>query len=153
MKFKGDWNQKQTEDFLAEARIPIRLAAVADSGYPVVISLWFYYAEGAFWSAVHKSSRMLKLLEANPKCAFEVATDVPPYKGVRGRAKAEVIPVHGPLILDYVITRYLGDGKSELAQWLLSRKADEVAIRLVPEHLNTWDFTSRMKGISNPNRM
>jgi hypothetical protein len=47
-------------------------------------------------------------------------------------------------ILRLLIQRYLGDEESSLARWLLSRRASEVAIRIAPSHLHSWDYTRRM---------
>ena len=41
---RGPWNEAQAGDFLAEARIPIRLACVGSDGFPRVVSLWYRYA-------------------------------------------------------------------------------------------------------------
>lgn len=150
MSIKGAWNQAQLRTFLDQVRIPIRIGAIGRSGIPNVVSLWYYYADGAFWCALHKDARLLSMLKDQPQVGFEVARDKPPYRGVRGQATAQLIPEHGPVILDYLITRYLGSDTSELAQWLLSRKDEEVAVRLLPTRMSTWDYTDRMKGISFP---
>ena len=36
----GPWTELQIREFLAEACIPMRLAANTDSGFPVILSLW-----------------------------------------------------------------------------------------------------------------
>jgi hypothetical protein len=50
-----------------------------------------------------------------------------------------------PELLPALIQRYLGDEKSSLARWLLSRRSTEVAIQIRPSHLHSWDYTKRMK--------
>jgi hypothetical protein len=43
-----------------------------------------------------------------------------------------------------LIDRYLVDGNNTLADWLLSRAADEYVLKITPRTLNAWDFSNRM---------
>jgi hypothetical protein len=47
-------------------------------------------------------------------------------------------------VLRLLIQRYLGDEESSLARWLLGRRSTEVAIRVEPSHLHSWDYRRRM---------
>jgi hypothetical protein len=42
------------------------------------------------------------------------------------------------------VDRYLGTRHSSFARWLLARAEQEVAIRIAPERVSTWDFAGRM---------
>ena len=42
---KGPWSPRQIEDFLGEAVIPMRLAAVRGDAFPQVVSVWFRYRD------------------------------------------------------------------------------------------------------------
>ncbi|MEE2654084.1 pyridoxamine 5'-phosphate oxidase family protein [uncultured Spongiibacter sp.] len=130
--------------FVETATIPLRLSAIDSDGFPVVCSLWFYYRNGCFYCASHRSSKIIRLLEANPNCGFEVAVNSIPYRGVRGKAVAELTSDSQGEVLSSLIERYLGDSNRDLANWLLSRKADEVAICLHPKTFSSWDFSARM---------
>ena len=44
--------------FLADARIPMRLAANTPSGFPVVLSLWFEAEGDELLAAVHRDARI-----------------------------------------------------------------------------------------------
>jgi hypothetical protein len=57
---------------------------------------------------------------------------------------ASVHPEAGAAVLDALIARYLTDDDASLARWLRSRRAEEVAIRLRPTRLESWDYRSRM---------
>ena len=48
------------------------------------------------------------------------------------------------VLLSKLIDRYLGGSNQALADWLMSRKADEIAICLRPKTLSSWDFSERM---------
>lgn len=68
----------------------------------------------------------------------------PPYRGVRGQGRAS-LRREGGTLLGELLDRYLGGGDSPLARRLLADAADEVAIRVVPTRLASWDYTERMR--------
>ena len=68
----------------------MRLAANTDSGFPVILSLWFLEEDGQLLAAVHRDARIANRLKADPKCAFEIAPNDPPYRGVRVQAVASM---------------------------------------------------------------
>lgn len=144
---RGPWDLARVERHLRETVIPLRLAAQLQGGdgFPVVLSLWFRWHEAALWCAVQADSRIADHLRADPRCAFEVAADQPPYKGVRGQARAEIVAARGEETLRALLGRYQGGTEGDLARWLLSRADSEVAIKLTPVRFYTWDFSDRMR--------
>lgn len=141
------WPLERIEDFLEAQRIPIRLACLTPRGSPIVCSLWYLYADKALWCATQKASRVARYLHDHPQCGFEIAPESPPYRGVRGQGQAELLAARGPEVLGRLIDRYLGSRDSDFARWLIGRAHQEVAIRIAPEWLTSWDFSSRMPPI------
>ena len=140
------WPASKIERFLAETRIPVRLGCVDSSGAPLVCSVWYRFADDAIWCATQRGAKIVKLLRHEPRCAFEIAGDDMPYRGVRGQGEAQLIEEDGADVLAALIERYLGTLESDFARWLLARSDDEVAIRIDPEWLTSWDFSNRMPG-------
>lgn len=136
------------EDFLIKKHIPLRLACLTQSGWPVVLSLWYTYREGKLFCATRRSARVVSYLEGDPRCAFEIAADTPPYCGVRGQARAEIVPELGEEILEVLIQRYLGNQDNTLARNLLKYRDEEVALVLSPLQVFQWDFSDRMDDVS-----
>ena len=139
------WDQQQIHAFLSGSRIPLRLACNAGQGFPLLNSLWFEQREGSLWCATHASSAIVPFLQRDPRCAFEIALNDPPYCGVRGQARALLTLDGAGELLQRLIERYLGDSNPALAAWLMSRADDEYAIRLDPTWLTSWDYRPRMQ--------
>lgn len=140
----GPWGLDAIRAYLHQARIPVRLAGVAPSGWPVVLSLWFLPESDAIWCSTACTAKIVSLIESNEKCGFEIASEEMPYRGVRGRARATIDPDRGKLVLQSLIDRYLENSKSPLARRLLSRADNEVAIKLEILRYQSWDFSTRM---------
>lgn len=136
---------KQTEQYLKEVQIPLRLSCVTESGWPMVLSLWYVYIDGKLYCATVEMAKVVKYLRAEPRCAFEVAADEPPYCGIRGQARATISKPRGVEILKMLLERYLGGANSSLAKKLLKEGRSEVAIELQPINHTIWDFTDRMQ--------
>ena len=111
----------------------------------MVLSLWFIRDGDDLLAAVHRDAKIVKRLEADPRCAFEIATNEPPYRGVRGQARAELSSKGASELLERLLTRYLGKTESKLGRFLLSRADEELTVRLRPRSLASWDYTERME--------
>jgi nitroimidazol reductase NimA-like FMN-containing flavoprotein (pyridoxamine 5'-phosphate oxidase superfamily) len=134
-------------EFLEQVRIPIRLASITTSGWPVLISLWYLYQDGLLYCATQKSAKLVGYLQQDDRCAFEIAEDRPPYCGVRGQARAKIDDSLGDEILKKLLVRYFRSLDSDLAKKLLAKSQTEVAIVLEPTQVFSWDFSDRMRGI------
>jgi hypothetical protein len=103
--------------------------------------------EEKFFCATQKNAMILKYLSNNSKCGFEVAGDLPPYRGVRGWGYAKLNGTRGSEILHILIKKYLKDEKTQLTDFLLRRANDEVAIEIKPLSMFHYDYSNRMNGI------
>ncbi len=137
----------EIEDFLNRAKIPLRLSVITESGWPIILSLWFTYTDDRkLLLATPEKAKVVRFLRKNPQCAFEISNEKPPYCGVRGQAIAKIIKSKGIKVLETLLQRYMRDGKkSPLGERLLSRKVREVAIELTPINLYSWNFSDRMR--------
>ena len=144
MRMEGPWSAETIASFLEAAVIPLRLGAVRADGAPLVLSLWFVPIDGALCCATSRDAYIVDLLRLDPRCAFEVASDLPPYKGVRGQARATLDNDQGAQVLDRLLRRYAVAPSSRLGRTLLARAHNETAIRVMPHSIMSWDFTSRM---------
>lgn len=144
-RLTGPLDHEQVAELLDTSVIPLRLACVAPSGWPVVVSLWFARRGEELVCATQRSSSVVRLLEHDPRCGFEVAGERPPYRGVRGRARVAIEPDEGLATLSELLTRYLGGTDGAFAQRLLARATPEVVLRLDPVELSGWDYTRRMR--------
>lgn len=139
----GPWDEARIIDFLDTTIIPIRLATNGSSG-PLVQSLWFAPRGLELWCCTQKTSLLTKRIERDDRVGFEVAADTPPYRGVRGTGVAHLVDTGVEATLRTLIERYQGAERTELSDWLVSRVDSEVAIRIEPRTISSWDFSHRM---------
>ncbi|CQR48799.1 MULTISPECIES: pyridoxamine 5'-phosphate oxidase family protein [Haloferax] len=143
----GPWSRDRVDHFLADATVPVRLSCRTPADDLWMLSLWYEWDPEAveLRCATSADADVVRFLRARDDVAFEISTNDPPYRGVRGRGTATVEPDAEKDVLRRLIARYLGDTDSELAKRLLSPERDEVVIRIRPERVHTWDYAARMK--------
>lgn len=69
--------------YLSEIKIPIRLACITDSGWPLVTSLWFVFMNGKLYWSTRKTDKVIEFLTQNLRCGFEIALDEASLSGSR----------------------------------------------------------------------
>lgn len=141
---KGPWNKARIDSFLTNTTFPLRLACVAEDGFPRVVSVWFGYDGESLRCVSHRSSQLVGLLQRCNRVGFELAPNEPPYHGVRGQGIATLDSDADGVVLREMLQRYLGGTDSKLGSWLLSRAEDEVLITITPLRLFSWDYRERM---------
>ncbi|WP_276258814.1 pyridoxamine 5'-phosphate oxidase family protein [Haloglomus litoreum] len=145
MNVTGSWTEAETASFLADTAVPVRVACRTPRGGLWMLSLWFLPWDGALWCATGADADVVRYLDHDDGVAFEVSTNEPPYRGVRGAGTATVEPDTDKSLLRALFDRYLGGTDNSLADRLLADDRDEVRIRIDPTRLYTWDFTERMR--------
>jgi nitroimidazol reductase NimA-like FMN-containing flavoprotein (pyridoxamine 5'-phosphate oxidase superfamily) len=144
--FTGAWDRESAVAFLADNAIPVRLACRRPGGDLWMLSLWFEWDRSAdvLRCATKADADVVRFLRADPGVAFEVSTNHPPYRGVRGAGVAEISPDEDNTRLRSLLERYLGGTDSDLANRLLRPDREEVEITIRPKTVYSWDFSDRM---------
>ncbi len=140
----GPWDADQVTRWLEGARIPVRLSVLAPRG-PLVVSLWYRFDGDAIWCATRSGAGVVAHVGSDARVGIEVAPDLPPYRGVRGTGRAEVVPERGADTLELLLDRYLDAVNEPLADQLRRNADDEVALRIGSLTLTSWDFSPRMQ--------
>jgi hypothetical protein len=133
------------QTYLEKAVIPLRLSCATPSGWPIVLSLWYHHRDQQLYCATQKTAKVVSYLAREPRCGFEIASDLPPYCGVRGQGLATIDLDLGADTLRQLLVRYLGGTENPLAERLLAKSRTEVAIIIKPINLYSWNFSERMK--------
>ena len=141
----GAWDEPAVETFLEDAVVPIRLACSTGQGL-WMLSLWFDYDGGRLRCATAADADVVSFLRRDPETAFEVSTNEPPYRGVRGAGRARVEPDEDKAVLETLYDRYLDDPDREapLADVLFAPDREEARIVIEPRRLHSWDYSERM---------
>ncbi|QAU12075.1 pyridoxamine 5'-phosphate oxidase family protein [Halorubrum sp. BOL3-1] len=151
----GPWDRERVDEFLADARVPVRLGCRTPTDRPWIVSLWFSWdpdagddtdrPSGAIRCATGATADLVEFVGHDDQVSFDVSTNDPPYKGVRGRGRATVAPDEDKRLLRSLLTEYLGGVDNPTGERLLRPEREEVEIRVEPERLHTWDYTDRME--------
>jgi len=145
MDVDGAWSTERAEQFLHERAIPVRIACRTPGGGLWMLSLWYRYRDGHLECATGANADVVRYLREDPAVAFEISTNEPPYRGVRGAGSVTITPDEDKETLRSLVDRYLGDTNSALAEQLLSPEREEVRLTLDIDRAYTWDFSSRMQ--------
>ena len=132
---------------ISKEKIPIRISFMKSSGFPSVVSLWYTHADGKIYCAMQKTAKVISYIQKNPKCGFEIAADVPPYKGLRGQGTVKILNDKGKEILEILIEKYLGAKESTLSKFLRNNSKNEVAIEIMPQKIHRYEYSKRMKDV------
>lgn len=127
-----------------------------------MLSLWFRYRDGTIQCATAADADIVSFLDEDGRSrerdyghdydhvAFEVSTNEPPYRGVRGNGTATVDPDPQKDVLRALLERYLGTTESDFGRWLLRDDRREVTLTIEPAVVSGWDSTDRMAGATDP---
>ena len=143
MKLTGPWGRPEVDDFFTTT-VPIRLSCRTPADQLWMLSLWYLWEDDALWCATGADADVVRYLEHRDEVAFEVSTNDPPYRGVRGRGHATLDEDADKQLLRRLLDRYLGGTDSALAERLLAPERDERRIRIDPVRLHSWDYSGRM---------
>ena len=144
MKLRGPWSSEEIQRFLKETTIPMQIAVNDTNTNPLLISLWFISDGLSLWCATQNSAKILRHLQSHPVCGFQISPETMPYRGVRGQAKVTLSDDDGPRILETLVHKYIAEQESDFSRWLLARKDTEIAIKLEPFQITSWDYSPRM---------
>lgn len=130
---------------LINLKVPLRLACLTSSGWPMIVPLWFTFLNNRLYCATQENAKIISYLKKDPRCAFDISTENPPYKGIRGQGKIKINKDCSTEVLEIVIQKYLRNKYKNLTEYLLKQKENEVAIEIIPIKTFYWDYTDRMK--------
>jgi nitroimidazol reductase NimA-like FMN-containing flavoprotein (pyridoxamine 5'-phosphate oxidase superfamily) len=163
MRVTGSWSLAEASEFLRATHVPVRLSCHTPDGNLWMLSLWYAWVDGddsdtasadgaesppELRCATSADTDVVEYLRHDPAVAFEISTNDPPYRGVRGRGTVTIEPDVDKALLRSLLDRYLGGTDNELAEMLLDPDRDEVKLRIAPDRLHSWDFSDRMADVS-----
>ncbi|WP_254271880.1 pyridoxamine 5'-phosphate oxidase family protein [Haloarcula marina] len=140
----GAWSEDDVARFFETTAVPLRLGCRRPGGDPWMLSLWYRYVDGTLQCATAADADVVSYLDHDDAVSFEVSTNEPPYRGVRGNGRATVVPDEEKTVLRALVERYLDGVDTPLAKRLLAPDRREVQITITPDRLHSWDYSDRM---------
>lgn len=131
--------------FLSDSRSTLQLGTTDEDGSPIIHPVWYYLhaRSGRFYVITLTSSKKARNIRRRRTVYFDVDDDRTPYKGVRGKATARLLPV-GDASTEHaerVFERYL-ELKDPTARDYIDqvRRGESVVVEITPMYLVTWDY-------------
>ncbi len=132
-------------DFLQSAKNVI-LVTNGPDGFPDPVPMWFTYDEGVVWMRTYGASQKVRNLERDPRCAVlaEAGERYAELRGVQLTGAAELSHDEDRIcrIVADLMVKYEGldpAHRDAAAEAYRPRAAKQVAIRISPEHVTSWD--------------
>jgi len=131
--------------FLSETMTMLRLGTIDSDGDPNIHPAWFYYGRGSgkLYLFTWKGSKKVENVRRRGRVYFDADDDRPPYRGVRGKASARVLPP-GPrsvTLTRKVVGKYLPLTDRIARSYVAEvQRGDSLVVELTPLYLSTWDY-------------
>ncbi len=138
----------EIQQFLANGKIPMRLATIGGDGSPVIYPVWYHYAKDRLYLFSRKNARKMEDIVRNNKVYFSIDTETFPNKGVKGKGTAKMIsdPSEGVPVVERMLEKYLGDTKSSCPKAMIesARKGSAVVVEIRPHYYTVWDYSESL---------
>lgn len=134
---------------LLDAPSPATLTQYAEGGEAITSPVWFRFDGYAFEVVIALNDHKLGLLRRDPRCMLLIFETEPPFRGVRVRAKAELVADEGSATRLAIATRYLGEeGGRQYAD--LERRPPGFVVRLRASFAKAWDLSANLGSVGAP---
>lgn len=139
-------SETQSNEFLTKSKLNLLLGTIDKKNEPNVHPVWFLYEQGKFYIETGKTAKKAQNIRINNSVYFCIDDENIPYKGVRGKAKANIlddIPIIPP-IAEKIMVKYTGDLENKVAKFLLDgvKGGMSVLLELEPKYFATWDHST-----------
>ncbi len=137
----------ELEDFLSNGKFLLRIATLNHQSDPEIVPIWYHYENGKLYLMTGPKSRKVQNFQRKNSIYFSVDTEISPYKGAKGKAKASVLQDKSKAIevAEKIVGKYLGDPNSPMGQRFIGHVRDgtEIVVELEPEYFSVWDYGKR----------
>ena len=122
--------------FVGQPRIG-RLGTTNRDGTPHIAPVWYRFEDGAFLVLTERGSRKHRNIERDPRVAFCIDDEHPPYHTVLVNGRVTVEDAPGREWREALAIHYLGDaaGKRYIAE---NMHPNNIMLRIVPEKVSGW---------------
>jgi PPOX class probable F420-dependent enzyme len=131
---------RELEDLrsLLDAPSPAVLMTYRPDGSADVSPVWFRYTGEGFEVGVAKGDSKLRNLARDPRAVLMIFETVPPFRGVKVRADAELDDAHVEDARRSISACYLGE---ETAHAFVAKRGEGVVVRLPTSAAQVWDLS------------
>jgi PPOX class probable F420-dependent enzyme len=122
--------------FLDEPLVAI-LATYRRDGTALLAPVWHEWRDGGFNVVIDDGDAKARNLRRDPRAGIVVSESDPPYRGVEAHGEPTLTETGSAEAFRRISVRYLG---AESGNAYADEAGGGLLVRLVPEHLRSWDF-------------
>ncbi|MDX1441028.1 MAG: pyridoxamine 5'-phosphate oxidase family protein [Nitrosopumilaceae archaeon] len=143
--FGSAMTESQVKNFLSNSKLNLLLGTIDSKGEPNVHPVWYHYQDDNLYIETGKTAKKAKNIQKNHNVYFCIDDETIPYKGVRGKAKANVIDDVSTMlpIAEKIMLKYTGSLDNKVAKFLLDgvKSNQSIILELEPRYFATWDHS------------
>jgi nitroimidazol reductase NimA-like FMN-containing flavoprotein (pyridoxamine 5'-phosphate oxidase superfamily) len=128
---------------LLDGPSPATLTLYGEDREAITSPVWFQINGDAFECVMALKDHKLELLRRDQRCTLLIFETAPPFRGVRVRGRAELLPDEGSRTRLAIASRYLGEeGGQRYAD--VDRRPPGYVVRLRGEFAKAWDLSASL---------
>lgn len=139
-------SETQINEFLTKSKLNLLLGTIDKKNEPNVHPVWFLYEQGKFYIETGKTAKKAQNVKINNSVYFCIDDEKIPYKGVRGKARANILDDVSIIlpIAQKIMIKYTGNLENKVAKFLLDgvKEGMSVLLELEPKYFATWDHST-----------
>lgn len=140
----GELSRQQIDGLLAQPVLARLATAAAGTAQPHVVPVWFLWDGAAVWISAFRSTRKVRELVQNPRCAILIddATSGVDYWAVLFEGEAELVAAPADLVQGMstrIYARYIGENGVQDPRprsWISD--PENLLIKLTPQRVRAW---------------
>lgn len=138
-------SELEARKFLAQSKSTLLLGTTNADGTPMIHPVWYYFdpAKTKLYFYTEPALKKARNITERSQVYFDVDSDRWPYKGVKGRGRAKVVPNKEQALshASKILVKYVKKGQPLIESVLEKVKAGGyVVFEITPAYFTSWDY-------------
>jgi nitroimidazol reductase NimA-like FMN-containing flavoprotein (pyridoxamine 5'-phosphate oxidase superfamily) len=138
-------SEREARNFLTQSKSTLMLGTTNADGTPMIHPVWYYFdsSKTKLYFYTEPALKKATNVKMSSQIYFDVDSDKWPYKGVKGKGSARIIPAKGEA-LSYggkILSKYVRKGQPMIKSVLEKiKRGGYVVFEITPAYFTSWDY-------------